>query len=195
MTLRIRSLALLAGVSVLATACHKKKPETTPTPTTSTPTTPPPREPAPPPVSTNNTPVNNGPTDAERAAAIAAIKNSLTATIYFDYDKSELLPDAQRLLNEKATILKANPAVRIRIVGNTDERGSDEYNLALGQRRAASAKTFLINSGIADNRIDVVSVGESKPAMSGEGESTWSRNRRDEFEIVAGADQIRAPGR
>jgi peptidoglycan-associated lipoprotein len=195
MTLRIRSLVLFAAVAITTTAC-KKKPAEPPAPQQpSGPTNPPP---VPPPATTNtNTPPAGptGPTTAEIARAIEAAKNTLTATIYFDYDRSELLPDAQKALNEKVPLMRQNTAVRLRIVGHTDERGSDEYNQALGQRRAAAARTFMVQQGIPEGRIDVVSMGESQPAMMGEGEASWSRNRRDEFQIVAGAESIRAPGR
>lgn len=194
MTLRLRSLMLFAAVAATTSAC-KKKPAEPPAPVapTSNPVVPPVQ---PPTASTGNTnPTPTGPTAAEIARAIEAVKNTLTATIYFDYDRSELLPEAQRILNEKVPLMRANTAVRLRVVGHTDERGSDEYNQALGQRRAAAARAFLVNSGIAENRIDVVSMGESQPSTMGEGEASWSKNRRDEFQIVAGAESIRAPGR
>jgi peptidoglycan-associated lipoprotein len=193
MTLRIRSLMLFAAVATMATAC-KKKPAEPPAPTTSTQPPAPPVTPPAPPASTT-TPPNTGPSEADRLRAIEAAKNTITATIYFDYDRSELLPDAQRILGEKIPLMRSNSAVRIRILGHTDERGSDEYNQALGQRRAAAARSFMVQAGIAENRIDVVSMGESQPAMMGEGEASWSKNRRDEFQIVAGAESIRAPGR
>ena len=88
---------------------------------------------------------------------------------------------------------EANAGMRIRIAGHTDERGSDEYNLALGQRRAAAAKRYLIAQGIDEARIDVVSFGEERPMVEGSDESAWSQNRRDEFEIVVGGDAIRVP--
>jgi peptidoglycan-associated lipoprotein len=89
-------------------------------------------------------------------------------------------------------VLNANPDTRIRIAGNTDERGSDEYNLALGQRRAAQAKRYLTQRGIADSRIDIISYGEERPAADGHDESAWSQNRRDEFEITSGGQQLKA---
>ena len=83
-------------------------------------------------------------------------------------------------------ILTQNAAVKIRIAGHTDSRGSDEYNLALGQRRAAAAKRYLTDRGIDASRIEIVSFGEERGTCSDEDESCWSRNRRDEFEITAG---------
>lgn len=128
--------------------------------------------------------------DKLRNAKDAATK-ALTQVIYFDFDSDALKDDARSSLDAKITILNANPAVRLRVAGNTDERGSDEYNLALGQRRAASAKRYLTDHGIAGDRIDIISYGEERPVATGHDESSWSQNRRDDFEITAGADQIK----
>jgi peptidoglycan-associated lipoprotein len=126
----------------------------------------------------------------ERERAIAAARATLTATIYFDYDRSELTSDARAALDSKVPILSSNPNIRLRIAGHTDSRGSDEYNLALGQRRAASAKAYLTDRGIDGSRIEIVSFGEERGVCTEEDESCWSRNRRDEFEITAGGDNI-----
>ena len=126
----------------------------------------------------------------EREAAIAAARSALTATIYFDYDRSDITPDARAKLDAKVPVLSQNPNLRIRIAGHTDSRGSDEYNLALGQRRAAAAKRYLTDRGVDGNRIEIVSFGEERGACTEEAESCWSQNRRDEFEITAGGDAI-----
>jgi peptidoglycan-associated lipoprotein len=118
---------------------------------------------------------------------------ALTQVIYFDFDSDVLSDEAKSALDAKIPVLNANTGIRIRVAGNTDERGSDEYNLALGQRRAASAKRYLNQHGIADDRIDVISYGEERPVADGHDESAWSQNRRDEFEVTAGADNIQAP--
>jgi len=195
MTLRIRSFVFLALVAGTASACHKKPAAVTPAPQPPAPTSQPQTtQPTAPPV-TVAPPSNTGMSDAERAAEVAKMKSTLTATIYFEYDRSDIRDDSRQILDSKVPVLQANTAVRIRVVGHTDERGSDEYNMALGQKRAATARAYLVNRGIAESRIDVVSFGESRPAMMGEGEASWSKNRRDEFEIVAGADQIRVQGR
>jgi peptidoglycan-associated lipoprotein len=118
----------------------------------------------------------------------------ITAPTYFDFDKSDVRSDAQATLDAKIPYLQANPGMRIRIEGNTDERGSDEYNLALGQRRAASAKKYLVDHGIDAGRIDIVSYGEERPVCKDHEESCWSQNRRDDFHIlVIGSDSIKAP--
>ena len=128
--------------------------------------------------------------DSARAAQAAqeAMRASLTQVIHFDFDRSDLRSDAQAILDAKLPILLANPDVTIRIAGNTDERGSTEYNLALGQRRAATAKRYLTDHGVADARIETVSYGEERPVAQGQNEDAWAQNRRDEFTIIAGGD-------
>ena len=101
--------------------------------------------------------------------------------------------DARTALEAKLPILTANPGIRLRIAGNTDSRGSDEYNLALGSRRASSVKAFLTERGIDASRIEIASFGEERPTCTEEEESCWSKNRRDEIEITAGGDQIVPP--
>lgn len=129
----------------------------------------------------------------EREAALNAARAAFSTMIYFDYDKSDLKPEARASLDAKLPLLRANGNVRIRIAGHTDERGSDEYNIALGQRRAAAAKNYLVANGIAADRIDVVSFGEDRPAQMGSDETAWSKNRRDEFEIIVGGESLRLP--
>ncbi|HEU4989031.1 MAG: peptidoglycan-associated lipoprotein Pal [Gemmatimonadota bacterium] len=128
--------------------------------------------------------------DSIRAAEEAqkTMRATLTEMIHFDFDQSTLRSDAQAILDAKVPILQANPDVTIRIAGNTDERGSTEYNLALGQRRAATAKRYLVDHGIADSRIETVSYGEERPIAQGHDEDAWSQNRRDEFTITGGAN-------
>jgi peptidoglycan-associated lipoprotein len=119
---------------------------------------------------------------------------AITGPIYFDYDKSDIRSDAAATLDRKIPWLQANPGMRIRIEGNADERGSDEYNLALGQRRAASAKRYLVEHGIDAGRFDLVSYGEERPVCTEHNEECWQLNRRDDFVIVTiGADNIVVP--
>jgi peptidoglycan-associated lipoprotein len=131
--------------------------------------------------------------EAAARAAVEAAKAAFATAIYFDLDKSELSTEARALLDAKLPLLRTNANVRIRIAGHADDRGSDEYNVALGQRRAASAKRYLVDQGIAADRIDVVSFGEERPAAMGTGEESWAKNRRDEFEIIVGGETIRLP--
>src|SRR5690606_28536856 len=129
----------------------------------------------------------------EAADRAAAVRNDLVAMINFDYNESNVRSEDQGNLDRKAAIMQVNPSLRIRVSGHADERGSDEYNLALGNRRAASAKRYLVNKGIDAARIDVISFGEERPLASGSNESAWAQNRRDEFEIVSGGDNLTAP--
>lgn len=127
---------------------------------------------------------------AERAAAVAA---DLATMINFEYDQATVRQTDQATLDRKAAILAANPNVKLQISGHADERGSDEYNLALGNRRAGAAKRYLENKGIDGSRIDVVSYGEERPLNPGHDEAAYAQNRRDEFQVTAGGDNLVAP--
>ncbi len=110
------------------------------------------------------------------AAAEAGLK-----PIYFDFDKSFIRDDAKSVMKANAEWLKANPKVKVKIEGNCDERGTIEYNQALGQRRAASAKKYLTDMGVAANRISLISYGKEKPICSDHSEDCWQKNRRDDL--------------
>lgn len=124
---------------------------------------------------------------------MANARNTITAPVYFEFDKSELTSDDISKLDAKIPLLNANPDLRIRVAGHTDSRGSDEYNMALGQRRAASAKRYLTQHGIPTARIETVSFGEERPAVQGTDEASMAQNRRSEFEIIAGGDNLTVP--
>ena len=128
-----------------------------------------------------------------RASSAPVAKNIVQAKIYFDFDKAALTDDARAALDAKVPVFLANPTLTVRIEGNTDERGSDEYNMSLGMRRASSAKNYLISHGIDSSRIQIISYGEEHPAVDGHDDSAWSQNRRDEFSIVMGGDEITMP--
>ena len=147
---------------------------------------PPAAAPAPPPPPPAPAPT----TDDDAMRARDAARASLTAPIYFDFDSDALTDAGRGSLDAKVGILNASSGVKIRVAGHTDERGSDEYNLALGQRRAAAAKRYLTQHGVPDASIDIISYGEEHPAVDGHDEAAWSKNRRDEFEVTAGADAI-----
>lgn len=127
------------------------------------------------------------------ANALTTVRSTLTQMVHFDFDQSELRAEDRSILDAKVPILQANPQVTIRIAGHTDERGSDEYNLALGERRAAAAKKYLVEHGIAESRIETISYGEERPIAQGSNEDAWAQNRRDEFEITSGAGNLRRP--
>lgn len=101
--------------------------------------------------------------------------------IYFDFDRSFIRDDARSVMKANAEWLKANPKTKIRIEGNCDERGTKEYNQALGQRRASSAKKYLTDLGIAAKRITLISYGKEKPVCTEQSEECWQKNRRDDL--------------
>lgn len=104
--------------------------------------------------------------------------------IYFDFDSSTLSETARQTLSRNFDVLKQNPQLKIRVEGHCDERGSDSYNLALGERRARTASHYLSTLGVSDQRLSIISYGEEKPDVSGHDEASWAKNRRDEFIII-----------
>jgi peptidoglycan-associated lipoprotein len=118
--------------------------------------------------------------EAERLAT--SLKQTLGQPVYFDYDKDQIRDDAKAVLDAKAAILSANPTVTFLIVGHTDEQGTAEYNLALGQRRAAQVKRYLAAKGIDEARFTTQSMGDTQPAAKGTDEASYQLNRRDEFQ-------------
>jgi peptidoglycan-associated lipoprotein len=192
MSVRFRHAPLLLMGVVIAACSHKTAPPPAPAPTP----TPPPTAAAPDTDAARRDSIERAREAdrqrAERERALAEARTALTAAIYFDFDSDSLTDQARSILDRKQNVLSGNPPVRIRVAGNTDERGSDEYNLALGQRRAAAAKRYLTQHGVDDKRIEIISYGEERPVAQGHDESAWSQNRRDDFEIIAGGDQITA---
>ena len=110
-------------------------------------------------------------------------QDEATKTVYFAFDDYTLSPDAQGSLNSLADFLKASSSTVVQIEGHCDERGSIEYNLALGERRAQSVKNYLVQLGIDPARLPTISYGEEKPAVQGADESSWSQNRRAAFVV------------
>ena len=128
-------------------------------------------------------------------AALDAVRAAVAKIVFYDFDKDDIREDQKASLDAKIPVLQANPSLKIRIAGHTDERGSDEYNLALSQRRAASAKRYLVSRGITADRIETVGFGEERPVDAGHTEDAWAKNRRAEFEITAGGESLKAPQR
>jgi peptidoglycan-associated lipoprotein len=126
--------------------------------------------------------------DQRSAGELAAV---LTQRVYFDYDRDDLRDDARAVLDAKVPILLANPGVTVAITGHTDERGTAEYNLALGQRRAAQVKRYLTAKGVPDSRLSAQSLGDSEPAAEGTDESAYQQNRRAEFQPSGGGALVR----
>jgi peptidoglycan-associated lipoprotein len=131
---------------------------------------------------------------AAREAAIAAARETLAERIHFDYDMAEIRPDAERALRAKLDILRASPNVQLRIEGHCDERGSNEYNDALGNRRAQAVVDFFTGFGLDASRFAIVSFGEDRPLANRSDEDAWAMNRRAEFIITAGQNDINPGG-
>jgi peptidoglycan-associated lipoprotein len=131
--------------------------------------------------------------EAERQRRVAAARATLEEMVFFDYDMSAIRPDAEAVLRRKVEVLRASPQVRLRIEGHADERGSTEYNLALGNRRAEAVRQFLTGFGLSADRFEIVSFGEDRPLAQGSNEQAWARNRRGQFVITAGANSINPP--
>jgi len=132
---------------------------------------------------------------AERERAVAEARAILEQRVHFDFDESRIRPDAERVLRQKVEVLRASPDVRLRLEGHTDERGSAEYNQALGSRRAQAVLEFLLEHGISETRFVATSYGEERPLVAASNEDAWAQNRRVEFVITGGADRINPPGR
>jgi peptidoglycan-associated lipoprotein len=130
---------------------------------------------------------------AQRERAVASAREALEAMVFFDYDMSEIRDDAAAVLRRKVDVLRSSPQVRLRVEGHADERGSTEYNLALGNRRAESVRQFLTGFGLSENRFEIISFGEGRPLQTGSNEAAWARNRRGQFVITAGANAINPP--
>jgi peptidoglycan-associated lipoprotein len=114
--------------------------------------------------------------------AASRLQNELQK-IYFNFDSAALSDEARHALQKDAELISKNN-LKIRIEGNCDERGADDYNMALGERRAKAARDYLVNLGVPGDHLSTISYGEEKPAEPGHDEASWAKNRRDEFVIV-----------
>lgn len=169
----LSSVTLVALIlTFLFVGCAKEEP---PPPTVE----PPPRPAAPPPPPPSPPPPPPGPSISQQA-----FQEFQNQDIYFDFDKYDLRTDARTTLDRKASFLNQNSSVRVQIEGHTDERGTNEYNLALGERRANAAKQYLTTAGISAGRLSTISYGEERPLDPGHNEAAWARNRRDHFVIT-----------
>ncbi len=181
MSKRLALLALLLCLSVALTGCPKGKaqaetlPEPEPTPAPRT---------APEPVEEveDDFPVQPAPEPEVKAPTAMEVQRQMQ-TVYFEFDKYDLQADARQKLQSNAQILKDNPDFGVVVEGHCDERGTIEYNIALGERRASAVRDYLATLGVNRSRIRIRSWGEEKPAVRGSGESAWSQNRRAEFTI------------
>jgi peptidoglycan-associated lipoprotein len=140
-----------------------------------------------------NAKIQSDASDSDAAAAAARTKTragdkeAITAPVYFQFDRSEITEEGMRILDQKVDALQRNPNVQLRIEGNADDSGSDEYNLALSQRRAAIAHRYFTDRGVDGSRIRIAAYGEERPACTtSRDEECRAKNRRDEFVILAG---------
>lgn len=176
------SVIALAALS-LAACASRPKPE---------PYTPPPAATTPPPASTPQTPYTPPPapgpvTSAPLPGSMQDFVINIGDTVYFDTDRHDIRGDAMPVLDAQAQWLNRYPAVRVRIEGNADERGTREYNLALGARRSNSVRDYLVNRGVSASRIATISYGKEKPVDPGTGEDAWARNRNAKTAITEGS--------
>ena len=180
---------LLASMAILALgaflmACPKKPPKTNPEDMTTKTTTvaPQPTEvtaPTTPPVTADKT---QNPLDKDLQTVNAYVQQQgLLGDIFFDYDRAELKPEARERLAKNAQWLTANPQFLLTLEGHCDERGTNEYNLALGERRAKSAMNYLVSQGVQASRITIISYGEERPQCTEHSEACWAKNRRAHF--------------
>ncbi len=124
--------------------------------------------------------------DGVAAAALEhAVQTITDGVVYFDFDKFDIRDEYRALLQEKAELMKAHPSIRVRIEGNCDSRGTQEYNLALGERRARAAYEYMVMLGVNPDQLELISYGEDRPAVEGTGQEVWAKNRRDDFRVVA----------
>jgi peptidoglycan-associated lipoprotein len=169
-----RLLIPVLGIALTTTACGSKQLPEAPEPVAEVPAPAP--TPAPAPVAV--VPATPAP-DTRRS--------TLEERIHFGLDRSDLSPEARTLLAAKVEILRSAPQLTLKIDGHADERGSDEYNLALSKRRAAEAKRFLVQRGIEAARLETVGNGEEQPLDPSSSEMAWSMNRRADFQVTGGA--------
>jgi peptidoglycan-associated lipoprotein len=168
-----RLLIPVLGIALATTGCGSKQLPEAPEPVAEAPA---PAPPAPSPVAVE-----------PAAPAPDTRRNSLEERIHFALDRSDLNPEARTLLAAKVVILRSAPELTLRIDGHADERGSDEYNLALSKRRAAETKRFLVQQGIDAARLETVGYGEEQPLNPSSGETAWSMNRRADFQVTGGS--------
>lgn len=166
---------VLLSLTLVTAGCRRNPPETVATP----PQAPPP--PAAQPVANNPAPppVDNSRLEAE-------IRGTLEQMVFFDYDSSDIRADSRQTLDTKVPLLRQYTGFTIVVEGHADERGSTEYNLALGNRRAAAVMDYLVGFGLASNRFRTFSYGEERPLAMGSDEAAWARNRRAEFRVSGG---------
>ena len=182
-----RFIVCVMAVSLLLAGCGKKNAKVTP----DTAPAPPPTQAAapPPPTSPPPAPTMSAPEPDPLSGDIESVnryvrEKGLLADVLFDYDRDELRQDARRQLENNARFIKEYPQFKIALEGHADERGTVEYNLALGHKRANNARTFLDTMGVEEGLLQATSYGKERPVCTDTNEGCWQRNRRVHFEIV-----------
>ncbi len=167
----IRPALLAILLAIPAVGCKKKAPEPVP------------------PTVNRDTPTKV-PDAPEQSVSVPANVRTMAANfarVFFELDSHSLSQDAQDALKANAEIMQGAEDIKVEVQGHADERGTTDYNVALGQKRAEAVKNFLIRSGVAANRVTAISFGEERPVASGANEAAWSKNRRAEFRITWGS--------
>lgn len=115
----------------------------------------------------------------------AAVQQITDGRVFFAFDKFDIKPEYKDMLKQKAELMKRYPTIRVRIEGNCDARGTQEYNLALGERRARAAYEYMVMLGVNPGQLEMISFGKERPAVEGTGPAAWSKNRRDDFRVIS----------
>ncbi|MDH3454603.1 MAG: peptidoglycan-associated lipoprotein Pal [Desulfuromonadales bacterium] len=163
---QLLSLTLILSLIVLLSACSKKPvmdAESVPAPVIS------------------EAPAETTPATGTAVSALGTVTGSQLEPVYFDYDSHALSQNARQALERNVALFRQESGLIVTIEGHCDERGSDEYNLALGEQRAAAVKNYLVTAGVAATRLNLISYGEERPAVAGNDDAAWSRNRRAAF--------------
>jgi peptidoglycan-associated lipoprotein len=129
---------------------------------------------------------DTSPFDDSDPAVRAAAQQISGNIVYFDFDKFDIEPEYRDRLRQNADLMKRHTQIRVRIEGHCDARGTQEYNLALGERRARAAYDYMTMLGVSAGQMELISFGKERPAGAGSGEAVWSKNRRDEFRVISG---------
>jgi peptidoglycan-associated lipoprotein len=182
-------LSAIVAVAITASACGKKVPPAAPAPApppaaaAAPPAPPPPPAPAPTPPATPRAPTEEEVFSRKSLDQLNAEKPMGDA--FFDYDKAEIRPESRAVLQKNADFMKKWASVVVSVEGHCDVRGSSEYNLALGSRRAGAVKDYMVGLGVAANRVTVLSKGKEQPFCTEESEACWQQNRRGHFIVTA----------
>jgi peptidoglycan-associated lipoprotein len=185
---RTTVLAILAAAGIAAAGCHHTPPAaaTAPTPPPARAAAAAPRTPPPPPPAAAAAPAPLSEAELFRRKSLDELNSEHPlGDAFFDYNQNTLRDDARTQLQQDASWLKKWPQTRIAVAGHCDERGSAEYNLGLGERRADAVRDYLTSLGVSSDRIETRSLGKESPFCRGEGEPCWSQNRRGHFLITA----------